>query len=153
MQERGQNKAQAPREVGVPTHALPDGDEAGFDIVLEATNAPEGLHDACRAAAIGGEVCVVGIPDGNRYEAAGDDGGAFHADALRRKGLTLRWSRRMDGPAVYPVAIDLVERGAVCVDELASHTFGLDGVPAAFELMDTVSDGVLKPVIDMREEQ
>ena len=118
--------------------------------MLEATNAPEGLHDACRAAAIGGEVTVVGIPDGNEYhDGAGE--GRFRADELRRKGLTLRWARRMDGDRAYPAAIDLVARGAVDVDALVSHRFdGVGAAPAAFALMEGYEDGVLKPVIDVR---
>ena len=59
----------------------------GVDLVLEATNAPEGLSHACRAARIGGRLVVVGIPDGNAYT-------EMAADVMRRKGLTMMMSRR-----------------------------------------------------------
>ena len=48
----------------------------------------------------------------------------------RRKGLDLRFSRRMN--RVYPRAIALVERGLVDVRSVVSQRFALDEFDAAF---------------------
>jgi threonine dehydrogenase-like Zn-dependent dehydrogenase len=55
----------------------------GVDLVLEATNSPEGLQIAAQSARIGGRVVLVGIPDGDQYA-------PLSASLLRRKGLDIR---------------------------------------------------------------
>jgi L-iditol 2-dehydrogenase len=56
----------------------------GCDLVIEATNSPDGLSHAAGCAAIGGRVVVIGIPDGTGYS-SGHESGLWQADALRRK--------------------------------------------------------------------
>jgi len=111
----------------------------GADLVLEATNSPYGLMHACSATRIGGRVVLVGIPDGNEYHA--------YADAMRRKGLSLKMSRRMG--EVLPRAITLVERGLVDVESLVTHRFSLDEASHAFHLQSNYEEGVLKSVFDI----
>ena len=77
----------------------------GADLVLEATNAPDGFQVAVDSAAIGGRLILAGIPDGNRY--------ALDAATTRRKGLVIKFVRRMGH--VYPRAIKLVAEGQVDV--------------------------------------
>jgi len=52
----------------------------------------------------------------------------------RRKGLTLKLSRRMK--EMYPRAIRLVDRGLVDVRSVVSHTFPLDRIDEAFRAAD-----------------
>lgn len=110
----------------------------GVDLVLEATNSPEGFQIAAQAARIGGQVVLVGIPDGDQYA-------PLSASLLRRKGLDIRMSRRMGH--VYERAIELVARGAVDVDCLVTHRFDLAQASQAFSYPAEFLDGALKTVI------
>ncbi|MGP1397127.1 MAG: zinc-dependent alcohol dehydrogenase [Inquilinaceae bacterium] len=109
----------------------------GVDLVLEATNAPAGFQHAAEAARIGGRVVLVGIPDGDAY--------TLSASMARRKGLSIKLSRRMGD--VYPRAIALVAEGRVDVDRLVSHDFDLDGAVEAFRIQAAREDGALKSII------
>ncbi|GEM88270.1 zinc-dependent alcohol dehydrogenase [Meiothermus granaticius] len=111
----------------------------GVDVVLEATDQPQGPEDACTVARIGGKVILVGIPDGDRF--------TLTASQVRRKGLTLKLSRRMGH--VYPRAIWLAASGKVNLKAVATHSFPLEQAPQAFALQLQRSDGVIKSVIHM----
>lgn len=109
----------------------------GADVVLEATDSPMGFEHAVRACRIGGRVVLVGIPEGNAY--------ALTASEARRRGLSIKFSRRM--PDVYPRAIALAASGRVSLEPLASHRFTLEETLGAFELMAARKDGVIKAII------
>ena len=84
----------------------------GVDLVFEATNSPEGLNLSIHASNIGGKIIVVGIPDGDNYQ--------FKASEARRRGISIKFSRRMG--EVYDRTISMVEKGLVALDDLATHT-------------------------------
>ena len=109
----------------------------GCDLVIEATNSPQGFAHAVEAAAIGARVVLVGIPDGNEY--------TLSAAEARRRALTVKFSRRMGN--VYARAIKLVESKLVDVDALVSHHFALDGVPEAFAIQADELPGLIKSMI------
>lgn len=109
----------------------------GVDLVLEATDSPLGFEHAARACRIGGRVVLVGIPEGNQY--------ALTASEVRRRGLSVKFSRRM--PDVYPRAIALAASGRVTLAPLASHSFPLEEATRAFELQAAREDGVIKAII------
>ncbi|MFF7710368.1 alcohol dehydrogenase catalytic domain-containing protein [Pseudomonas sp. NPDC007930] len=110
----------------------------GVDLVLEATNSPEGFQAAAQTARIGGRLVLVGIPDGDQYA-------PLSASLLRRKGLDVRLARRMGH--VYARAIELVARGAVDVEGLISHRFELGQAQEAFRFPADFHDGALKTII------
>ncbi|SEP60775.1 L-iditol 2-dehydrogenase [Pseudomonas sp. NFACC02] len=110
----------------------------GVDLVLEATNSPEGFQIAAQSARIGGRVVLVGIPDGDQYT-------PLSASLLRRKGLDIRMSRRMGH--VYDRAIQLVAQGSVDVDGLVTHRFNLQQAAEAFSYPSEFLDGALKTII------
>lgn len=112
-------------------------DGRGADLVLEATNAPAGLQYACETARIGGRIVMAGIPDGNEY--------TLDASLARRKGLNIKFSRRMGH--VYPRAIRLVAEGRVDVDSIVTHRFTLEDSGQAFALQSGCRDGALKSII------
>ena len=120
-----------------PQSLLKATNNRGVDVVLEATDAPDGPEAACTVARIGGKVVLVGIPDGNSF--------SLTASLVRRKGLTIKMSRRMGH--VYPRAIELVKDGRVDIKAIATHHFTLERAPEAFALQATRSDGVIKSVI------
>ena len=112
----------------------------GADLVLEATNNPDGFAQAAESASIGGRLVVVGIPDGNAY--------AFEAATARRKQLQVTFSRRMGD--VLPRAIRLVAEGRIDLEAWISHRVGLADVPEAFAMLAAYRDGALKVVVEPR---
>jgi len=113
-------------------------DSRGCDLVIEATNSPNGMADAVMSAAIGGRVVLVGIPDGDTYN-------SFSAAQARRRGLDLRFSRRMGD--VYDRAIALVQQSSVDVDTLITHRFSIDNADQAFELQASEAPNLIKSMI------
>lgn len=111
----------------------------GVDAVVEAAWGEEAVGQAVEMVRPCGRVVLVGIP---RKDAC-----AFPANAARRKGLTLLFSRRMR--AVYPRAIALAERGAVGLKTLITHRFGLERAGDAFDLVASRRDGVCKAMIEI----
>ena len=110
----------------------------GCNLVIEATNSPDGMADAIMSAAIGARIVFVGIPDEDRYS-------QFSAAQARRRGLDIRFSRRMGH--VYERAIKLVQQEHIDVEALISHRFTLEESEAAFELQASNAPGLIKSLI------
>jgi L-iditol 2-dehydrogenase len=111
----------------------------GVDVAFEAAGAPKTPDQAAAVARIGGKVIVAGIPS--------DDAMTLTASTVRRKGLTIKLVRRMKH--TYPRAIRLVQRGLVDVKPLATHTFPLERIAEAFEMVAAYDDGVLRAIIQV----
>lgn len=109
----------------------------GVDLVLEATDVREGFQLAAEAARIGGRIVLIGIPEGDGY--------ALSASLARRKGLSVKFSRRMG--YVYPRAIDLVRGRRVDVRKLATHHFPLAAAAEAFARQAAREDGIIKGIL------
>jgi len=99
-------------------------DGKGIDVAFEAAGENEAVEVAIEAVRPGGRVVLVGIP--------ADDRTAFTASTARRKGLTIKLSRRMKH--VYPRAIRLVESGMVDVGPLVTHRYPLEEIDQAFSV-------------------
>ncbi len=110
----------------------------GCDLVIEASNSPDGMGDAIMAAAIGGRVVLVGIPDGDTYT-------PFPAAQARRRGLDVRFSRRMGD--VYDRAIALVHHNHIDVDTLITHRFSVEDSESAFKLQVNNAPSLIKSMI------
>jgi len=109
----------------------------GVDVVIEATNSPLGPQHAAEAVRIGGRLVLVGIPEGDHF--------TLGASLVRRKGLTIKLSRRMGH--VYPRAVQMVQRGKVDLAPLMTHRFSLERTPEAFDLQADYKGGVIKSVV------
>ena len=109
----------------------------GADVVLEATTSPHGPRHATEAARIGGKVVLVGIPDGDEFSLTGS--------LIRRKGLTIKLSRRMGH--IYARAIEYVRSGRIDVDAIVTHSIALENVREAFEMLADYRDGAIKVVL------
>ena len=112
-------------------------DGRGVDVALEATDSPLGPQHAAEAVRIGGRLVLVGIPEGDAF--------TLNASLVRRKGLTIKLSRRMGH--VYPRAVQMVQQGRVKLKPLMTHRFGLEEADKAFDLQAAHHDGVIKSVI------
>lgn len=106
--------------------------------MIEATNSPDGFAHAVRAAAIGGRIVLIGIPDGDVYS-------SIAASEARRRGLDIRFSRRMGD--VYPRSIELIREQKVDMDSVISHHLTLDTTGDAFEWQASEADGLIKSMI------
>jgi L-iditol 2-dehydrogenase len=111
----------------------------GVDIAIEAAWSDRSVQQAAEMARMGGRLVLVGIP--------GDDQLLLKHSTARRKGLTIRMSRRMKH--TYPRAIRLLERGAVDLHSLISHRFPLERAPEAFALNAAYRDQVVKVIVDV----
>ena len=111
----------------------------GVDVAFEAAGAPETPQQAAAVTRPGGKVIVAGIP--------ADDTMTMNASAVRHKGLTIKLVRRMKH--TYPRAIRLLQRGMVDVKPLITHTFSLERIVEAFEMVAAYEDGVLRAIIQV----
>jgi L-iditol 2-dehydrogenase len=109
----------------------------GADLVMEATNSPDAFQDAAVACRIGGRIVLVGIPDGDSYR--------LEASLARRKGLSIKLSRRMGH--VLPRVIELAARGLIEPQRLVSHEVALEETADALARMAVPEPGVLKVVV------
>ena len=101
------------------------GDHQGeVDVAFEVAGTDEAVATTMQLVRAGGRLVLAGIPD--------DDRTTFPAALARRKGLTIAMARRMK--EAYPRAIDMVERGAVELDWLASKSFALADAAEAFSV-------------------
>ncbi len=109
----------------------------GVDVVFEAAWGAETVTQSAELACLGGRLILVGIPSGDAL--------TMRASPARRKGLTVKFSRRMKH--TYPRALALVTSGAVSFDGLVSHRFRLEQAPEAFAKNLDYLDGIVKAVI------
>ncbi len=109
----------------------------GVDVAFEAAGASDTPDQAAALARPGGRVVLVGIPSEDEFK--------LRHSVARRKGLTIKLSRRMKH--TYPQAIALVRAGQVDVRSMVTHRFRLDKAVEAFRLADRYADHVLKTVI------
>lgn len=100
--------------------ALTDGE--GVDIAFEVAGENAAVETAVECTRPGGIVVLVGIP--------GTDRTSFRASAARRKGLTIKLSRRMKH--AYPRVLNLVQSEKIDVKSLVTHRFPSDDYQEAF---------------------
>jgi L-iditol 2-dehydrogenase len=127
---------------GAPTSddvvkAILEREPGGLDCVFECAGRQETLDQAVELLKPGGTLVMVGIAETDRV--------SFKLDSLRRKELRLQNVRRQNDCTA--AAIGLVASGAVDVDPLATHHFGLAETKAAFDLVADYADGVIKAII------
>ena len=130
--DRLPHRVEAARRLGAVATLVDDGAERailldatggrGVDAAIEIAGEDDAIEAAIALARPAGTVVVAGIPAG--------DHSTVTASIARRKGLDLRFSRRMN--RVYPRAIALVEAGLVDVSSLVSHRFAIDDFDPAF---------------------
>lgn len=111
----------------------------GADVVFECAGKPETVQQAVLAAAIGGRVGLVGIPETDEVPLA-----IHHA---RRRELALQNVRR--SRFTLSQSIELVRRGSIRLDALATHFFALERTAEALELVAAYADGVIKAVVTL----
>ena len=107
------------------------------DFVFECAGEDAAVELSNRLARPGGRVVIVGIPTLDRT--------SFTASVVRRKALTLAWSRRMVAGDLDR-AIQAVAAGTISLDDLVTGRYPLAETPAAFAALETRSG--LKIVVE-----
>jgi L-iditol 2-dehydrogenase len=95
----------------------------GVDVAFEVAGEDDAIETSIALAAPAGVVVVVGIPSHDKT--------SFTASTARRKGLTIKLSRRMN--RVYPDVIRLVEAGLIDVRSGVTSSYRLTEFKAAFD--------------------
>ena len=113
----------------------------GVDVAFDAAAAPETPDQAAAVTRPGGKVVIVGIPS--------EDVMTMTASTVRRRGLTIKLVRRMKH--TYPRAIRLVQNGTVDIKSLVTHTFPLERIAEAFDIVSAYDDGVLRAMIQVSD--
>jgi len=137
----GTVKAEPGQREEVVRRIMPLLPEGGADVVIDCAGVPETIWNMCEVAAPGGHVAVIGIDPEDRF--------SCRFSAARRKGLTIRMVRRSLN--TLPACIRLTEAGLIEPERLVTHTFRASELDEAFRTVDTVSDGVLKALIDIQQ--
>jgi L-iditol 2-dehydrogenase len=97
----------------------------GLDVTFEAAGDDgSAVETAVQTAKRGATTVLIGIPS--------EDVTNFTASAARRRGLTIKLSRRMKN--TYPLAIKLVSSGQVNLKPLITHTYPLEDYQEAFQI-------------------
>jgi len=128
-----------PDEIDVVSEILRLTGGRGVDVAFEAAGAPETPDQAAGVTRPGGMMVVAGIPS--------DDTMTLTASTVRRKGLTIKLVRRMKH--TYPRAIRMVHRGMLDVKPLVTHTFPMERIAEAFDMVAAYDGGVLRAVIQV----
>jgi L-iditol 2-dehydrogenase len=111
----------------------------GVDVAFEAAWAEETVAQAAHVARKGGRLMMIGIPR--------EDEALFPGHTVRRKGLTIKYVRRMKH--TYPRAIAMVADGLIDVDCIVTHRYPLERVDEAYDLVASRADGVMKVVVEV----
>lgn len=109
-----------------------------LDVVFECCGQQEAIDNAVDLLKPGGKLMVIGIPEFDRW--------SFPVDKSRHKELSIQNVRRQN-EAVQP-ALDMMEKGQVSVEKMATHRFKFEDSKAAFDLVAGYQDGVMKAMVD-----
>ncbi|MFN2305288.1 MAG: zinc-binding dehydrogenase, partial [Anaerolineales bacterium] len=97
----------------------------GLDVTFEAAGDDgTAVETAVQTAKNGGTAVLIGIPSEDRTH--------FTASAARRKGITIKLSRRMKN--TYPTAIRLISAGKIDLRQLITHHFTMNDYRQAFKV-------------------
>lgn len=111
----------------------------GMDVIFEVSGEPRAYDKALQIIKPGGLISVIGIPSDQQSI-------PIKVISARRLGITLNFVRRFN-PLDIPESIDLVASKRVNVSSLITHSFGLDDISKAFEMLYGYKDNVVKVVI------
>jgi L-iditol 2-dehydrogenase len=112
-----------------------------LDAVFECCGQQEALDQALTLLKPGGTLLVVGIPTVDRV--------SFSIDELRRREIRIQNVRRQN-ECMQP-AIDALTSGQIRAGFMVTHRFGFAQSKAAFDLVASYDDGVVKAMIAVAE--
>jgi len=110
---------------------------SGLDVLFECCGQQEAVDQAVSLLKPGGMLLIVGIPSFDRW--------SFDVDDLRRKEITVKNVRRQNEMAEKTV--EMITKGKIIPDRMLTHTYELERISEAFDLVDNYMDGVMKAMI------
>ncbi|MHC4573641.1 MAG: alcohol dehydrogenase catalytic domain-containing protein [Planctomycetota bacterium] len=113
----------------------------GMDAVFECAGKQETIDQAVDLLKPGGRLMLIGIPRVERI--------SLVIEKTRRKEIAIFNVRRQN--KCTQAAIDLVARGKVIVDFMATHRFRLEQAQEAFDMVAGYRDGVVKALIELED--
>ena len=108
-----------------------------LDIVYECSGDTKAIRQAVQLLKPGGILVFIGIPESNEI--------SLPIHESRRKEITIINIRRQ--VHCTQKAIDLLERGQINMESMATHHFPLEETQKAFDLVSNYKDGVMKAII------
>jgi len=111
----------------------------GVDIGYEAAGKRETFKQSTDVARIGGKAVIYGIPADDRIE--------FDVHSIRRKELKIINVRR--SAHTTELALDLMAKSSLPFSSLVTHTFPLEKIEEALNMVVEYKDGVIKAVITL----
>jgi len=114
-------------------------DGVGVEIGYEAAGKRETFRQSTDVARIGGKAVIYGIPEDDRIE--------FDAHSIRRKELSIINVRR--SAHTTELALSLIAKSSLPFSSLVTHTFPLDKIEDALNIVAEYKDGVIKAVINI----
>jgi L-iditol 2-dehydrogenase len=109
----------------------------GVDVAFDCAGEQDSIDDAMGSACIGGRVCLVGIPRVDRVW--------YEPHIARRRELDVFNIRR--ARFTIEASLAMVRARQVELRSMVTHTFPLEKIQDAFELVDAYGDGVVKAVV------
>jgi len=110
-----------------------------LDVVFECCGKQEALNQAIALLKPGGRLVIVGVPSFDNW--------IIGTDEMRKKELSIRNVRRQN-EALAP-ALEFISSGRIRPELMMTHTFSLDQVAEAYDLVAGYRDGVMKAMINL----
>jgi L-iditol 2-dehydrogenase len=137
------------RKWGIDAHTVKDNEAVrhiesvtngrGVDVAIEAAWSDHTVQQSVDMARYGGRITLVGIPP--------DDDIRMGSSLARRKGLTVRLSRRMKHTYARAIALASGPNPKVPLDDLASHFYSLEQANEAFADNIAYKQDLMKAII------
>jgi L-iditol 2-dehydrogenase len=109
-----------------------------LDVVFECCGQQEAFDQAVDLLKPGGKLMVVGIPEFETW--------SMNVEKTRRKEITVQFVRRQVD-CVEP-SLEMMKKGEIVVSNMITHRFPFNSTRAAFDLVASYNDGVMKAMID-----
>lgn len=108
-----------------------------LDTVFDCCGKQEAVDQGISLLKPGGTLVLVGIPSFENW--------LFRAEDIRRREITIKNVRRQN--EMTKPTLDLISSGKIKPEKMITHSFGLDRVADAFELVAGYRDGVMKAMV------
>lgn len=111
----------------------------GAHVAVDAVGNPGVMQTAFSALRAGGKLLVMGFSDQNV---------TFNAGRIMFREMEVTGTLGCP-PYLYPRLLDLIKRGKLKVDELVTHSFPLDQINDAFDLLRKGEESLIRAVVTM----
>ena len=118
-------------------------DGVGSDVVIDAVGSVETLNQAIQISKPNADILLFGLPTTESKV-------LFDWSTMFKKNLNLKaihGSQHEIGLPDFKLACDLIKKKEIDVTDFVTHTFRVEEIQKAFDLVDSKKDGVIKAAI------